>query len=54
MGRRRGFRRGITGWNNNRGNSGSWRRNWKNNGNSNNWRQYNTFRPIRFEDRQYI
>jgi hypothetical protein len=53
MGRRRGFRRGTSGWNNNyRGNSGSWRSNWRGNGNSNNWRQDNTFRPVQIIDRR--
>jgi hypothetical protein len=52
MGRRRGFRRGTPGWNNNRGNGGSWRSNWRGNGNSNNWRQDNTFRPVKIIDRR--
>jgi hypothetical protein len=51
MGQRRGFRRGTPGWNNNRGNGGSWRRNWRSNGSSNNWRQDNTFRPVKMVDR---
>jgi hypothetical protein len=52
MRQRRGFRRGTTGWNNNRGNGGSWRKNWRGNSNSNNWRQENTFRPVKFDDRE--
>jgi hypothetical protein len=47
MQQRRRFRRGTPGWNNNRGNDGSWRRNWRNNGNSNNWRRGNTFTPVK-------
>jgi transcription termination factor Rho len=47
----RGFRRGTQGWNNNRGNGGSWRRNWRSNGSSSNWRQDNTFRPVQLVDR---
>jgi hypothetical protein len=51
MGQRRGFKRGTTEWNNNRGNDGSWRRNWRSNGNSSNWRQDNTFTPVKLIDR---